>query len=69
MRILLTGITGFVGSNMVDYLLDNVPDVEIFATRRWRSNSDNIKHLFGNKQVIFQECDLLDKFLLCCIIS
>jgi GDP-mannose 4,6-dehydratase len=61
MRILLTGISGFVGSNMVDYLLDNVPDVEIFATRRWRSNSDNIKHLFGNKQVIFQECDLMDR--------
>jgi len=69
MRILLTGITGFVGSNMVDYLLDNVPDVEIFATRRWRSNSDNITHLFGNKQVIFQECDLLDRSSLTRIIK
>jgi len=61
MRILITGITGFVGSHMSDYLLKNVPDVKIFATRRWRSKEDNIKHLFGNEQVIFEECDLLDR--------
>jgi GDP-mannose 4,6-dehydratase len=61
MRILITGITGFVGSHMADYLLKNVPDVEIFATRRWRSKEDNIKHLFGNDRVILEECDLLDR--------
>ena len=61
MRILITGITGFVGSHMADYLLKNVSDVKIFATRRWRSKEDNIKHLFGNEQVVFEECDLLDR--------
>jgi len=61
MRILITGITGFVGSHMVDYLLENVPDVKIFATRRWRSKEDNIIHLFGDERVIFEECDLLDR--------
>jgi GDP-mannose 4,6-dehydratase len=61
MRILITGITGFVGSHMADYLLKNVPDVKIFATRRWRSKEENIKHLFGNPQVVFEECDLLDR--------
>ena len=61
MRVLITGITGFVGSHMADYLLKNVPDVKIYATRRWRSKEDNIKHLFGNEQVIFEECDLLDR--------
>ena len=61
MRVLITGITGFVGSHMADYLLKNVPDVKIFATRRWRSKEDNIKHLFGNEQVILEECDLLDR--------
>ena len=61
MRILITGITGFVGSHMADYLLENVPGVKIFATRRWRSKEDNIKHLFGNEQVVFEECDLLDR--------
>jgi len=46
---------------MADYLLKNVPDVEIFATRRWRSKEDNIKHLFGDDRVILEECDLLDR--------
>ena len=61
MRVLITGITGFVGSHMADYLLKNVPDVKIFATRRWRSKEDNIKHLFGDNRVIFEECDILDR--------
>ena len=61
MRVLITGITGFVGSHMVDYLLENVPDVKIFATRRWRSKEENIKHLFGDDRVILEECDLLDR--------
>ena len=61
MRVLITGITGFVGSHMTDYLLDNVKDVQIYATRRWRSKEDNINHLFGDDRVIFEECDLLDR--------
>ncbi len=69
MKILITGITGFVGSHMVDYLLENVEDVEIFATRRWRSKEDNIKQLFGDDRVIFEECDLLDRGSLARIID
>ena len=37
MKVLITGITGFVGSHMADYLLKNVPDIEIFGMRRWRN--------------------------------
>jgi len=69
LRVLITGITGFVGSHMADYLLKNVPDVEIFAIRRWRSRDDNVKHLYSpgkygdDKQdhVQFIESDLLDR--------
>ena len=69
MRVLITGITGFVGSHMADYLIKNVPNVEIFAIRRWRSRDDSIKHLYSpdkygdNKQdnVQFIESDLLDR--------
>tara|TARA_A100001515_G_scaffold52090_1_gene41097 strand:+ start:1657 stop:2667 length:1011 start_codon:yes stop_codon:yes gene_type:complete len=61
MRILVTGITGFVGSHMVDYLIKNIPNIQIYATRRWRSKEENIKHLFGDERVIFEECDLLDR--------
>jgi len=61
MRVLVTGITGFVGSHMVDYLLNKIPNIQIYATRRWRSKEENIKHLFGNDKVVFEECDLLDR--------
>ncbi len=69
MRVLITGVTGFVGSHMVDYLLDNIADSQIFATRRWRSKEDNIKHFFGNDRVTFYECDLLDRGSLARIIQ
>lgn len=61
MRVLVTGITGFVGSHMVDYLLKKIPNTQIYATRRWRSKEENIQHLFGNDRVVFEECDLLDR--------
>ena len=55
MRVLITGITGFVGSHMADYLLENIENSEIYATRRWRSKENNIRHFFGNERVIFLE--------------
>ena len=61
MRILITGITGFVGSHMCDYILKNIKDVEIFGIKRWRSREDNIQHLLNDKRVTFIEADLLDR--------
>jgi len=69
MNILLTGVTGMVGSTMCDYLLANVPDVKIYASRRWRSDDRNIIHLYDNEQVIFVEVDLLDRGSLANIIK
>ena len=43
-RVLITGITGMVGSHLADYLLDNT-DWEIFGMTRWRSPLDNIENL------------------------
>lgn len=43
-RALITGVTGMVGSHLVDYLLANT-DWEIFGQCRWRSPLDNIRHL------------------------
>lgn len=56
MRILITGITGFVGSHMAEFALDK--GVEVFGTYRWRSRMDNIQHLVGKVKLI--ECDLRD---------
>ncbi len=45
MRVLITGITGFAGSHLADYLLAEHPEVEVFGTYRWRSRRENIEHL------------------------
>jgi GDP-mannose 4,6-dehydratase len=45
-RALITGITGMVGSHLVDYLLANT-DWEIYGMCRWRSPFDNIRHLLS----------------------
>lgn len=42
-RALITGVTGMVGSHMVDYLIENT-DWEIYGQCRWRSPLDNIRH-------------------------
>ncbi|MDD2889451.1 MAG: GDP-mannose 4,6-dehydratase [bacterium] len=57
MKVLVTGVTGFVGSWMVDYLL-TMPEVKIFGIKRWRSRTENIEH-FKNKITMY-ECDLKD---------
>jgi len=43
-RVLITGITGMVGSHLAEYLLDNT-DWDISGMCRWRSPLDNIESL------------------------
>jgi GDPmannose 4,6-dehydratase/GDP-4-dehydro-6-deoxy-D-mannose reductase len=47
MRVLITGITGMVGSHLADYIVAHQPGVEIHGLVRWRSPLDNIRHLLG----------------------
>jgi len=42
-RALITGITGMVGSHLLDYLLENT-DWEVWGMLRWRSPLDNLGH-------------------------
>lgn len=42
--VLITGITGMVGSHLADYLLAHT-DWDIYGLCRWRSPLDNIAHL------------------------
>ncbi len=59
MRVFVTGITGPVGSFLADYLL-TLPDVEVHAFKRWRSDPRSIEHLRG--RVEFHEGDIEDPF-------
>jgi GDP-4-dehydro-6-deoxy-D-mannose reductase len=59
MRALITGITGFAGSHLADYLL-SLKDIQVSGVTRWRSRTENIDHLKG--QITLVECDLRDPF-------
>jgi GDP-4-dehydro-6-deoxy-D-mannose reductase len=61
MRILITGITGPVGSALAEYLL-SLPDIELHALKRWRSDTRPIAHLFG--RLCLHEGDIEDYFAL-----
>ncbi len=58
MNILITGITGFAGSHLADYLLAHHPGVQIHGTKRWRSDDRNIRHLAG--RISLHDCDIKD---------
>jgi GDP-4-dehydro-6-deoxy-D-mannose reductase len=60
MRALITGITGFAGSHLADYLLAEQPEVEVYGTYRWRSRMDNVEHL--DRRINLVEADLRDYF-------
>lgn len=58
MKVFITGITGFVGSHMVDYLLSLDQKIDIFGLSRWRSPQENIKHCMDKIKIVHG--DLLD---------
>ncbi len=59
-KILITGITGFVGSHMADLLLEK-GGTEIYGLKRWNlSRLRNVKHLLNDPRVKFFDCDITD---------
>ncbi len=57
MRVLITGITGFVGSHLADFLLKK-GDIEIYGIERWRSKTENIEHI--KNRIALMGCDIRD---------
>ena len=43
MRILITGITGMVGSHLAEYAVREHPEVEVHGLVRWRSPLDHLR--------------------------
>jgi GDP-4-dehydro-6-deoxy-D-mannose reductase len=57
MRVLITGVTGFVGSHLADILVAR-PGLEVYGAHRWRSRMENVEHL--RERLTLVECDLRD---------
>jgi len=63
-NVLITGITGMVGSHLADYLLKKT-NWNIYGLCRWRSPLDNVEHLLPlvnekNSKIKFINADLND---------
>lgn len=56
MRILITGITGFVGSHLAEWAL--AQGAEVVGSLRWRSKTEHIEHLRDRLTLV--ESDLRD---------
>jgi GDP-4-dehydro-6-deoxy-D-mannose reductase len=59
LRVLITGVTGFAGSHLAEYVLSQHPKVEVYGTMRWRSRTENIRNVESSIQLL--ECDLRDQ--------
>lgn len=57
MKALITGITGFVGSHLAEFILSR-GSVEVYGIERWRSKTENIEHI--KDKIILEECDIRD---------
>jgi GDP-4-dehydro-6-deoxy-D-mannose reductase len=58
-KILITGVTGFVGSHMADYLIGLNKSYKIYGIKRWHlSKMDNIKHIIN--KIHLYDCDITD---------
>ena len=58
-NILITGITGFVGSHLCDYILNNHKEVKIYGTKRYHlSRLEHVKHVYS--RINWIDCDITD---------
>lgn len=57
MKALITGITGFAGSHLAEFLLKQ-KNIQVFGIYRWRSRTENIEDI--KDKIKFYDCDLRD---------
>lgn len=57
-KVLITGITGFVGSHLAEYLIEQ--NVDVYGTVRWRSRTENIEYIKNKIHLI--DTDIKDAY-------
>lgn len=71
-KVLITGITGMVGSHLADFLLENT-NWDIYGVCRWRSPLDNVNHLLNRAnqkdRLYFEYADLNDEISLMAVVE
>lgn len=65
--VLITGITGFVGSHLAEYLLEHHPDVRVIGLVRWRSRMENILGI--RDKITLEYGDLTDQSSLSTVLA
>ncbi len=60
-RVLITGITGMVGSHLADYLLENT-DWKIYGLCRWNDSLENIEHLSSEINIHYTDVNEIIQF-------
>ena len=63
MKVLITGITGNVGSHLADYILENESSVELYGIARWRSPLDNIQHIKDKINLVLADLNDLNSMI------
>jgi GDP-4-dehydro-6-deoxy-D-mannose reductase len=59
-NVLITGITGFAGSHLAEYIMKVCPEAQIYGTKRYRSNTDNITEEVRDKVIWYHDVDYMD---------
>ena len=57
-KVLITGIGGFVGSHLADYILEKFPNVQVLGLVRWWEPKENIEHILDKIKLCYG--DLVD---------
>lgn len=64
-NILVTGGSGFIGSNFIPYFIDTHPDTTVINldALTYAGNPDNLREVEGNSRYIFVKGDICDRAL------
>jgi GDPmannose 4,6-dehydratase/GDP-4-dehydro-6-deoxy-D-mannose reductase len=55
MKVLITGITGMVGSHLAEYIVETHPNVEVHGMIRWRSPLDHLTEIISKIQLHYAD--------------